>query len=89
MPTIKEIRDTAKLDHDSLSEVFYAQKGTVGVTSQEQADFDLRHANIWADMETAIKLASDYVEPILPRDLVKEITELQEKVFKLEEKLLV
>jgi hypothetical protein len=86
MPTIAEIRAKYKKLHDDLSIPFYEKKHSVGVTPQEQADFDTQHAKIWADYDAEIKTASDYVEPIPPRDPEVEIDELKIRLENLEKK---
>ena len=77
----EEIRAKYKKQHDELSEAFYA--GTSGLTKEE---FDLQHGKVWSDMDIEIKIASDYVEPVPPRNALAEITKLEERIAALEVK---
>jgi hypothetical protein len=76
--TTAEIKAKHRKRHDTLSRKFYTKKHSAGVTPQEQEEFDLAHAKVWADMEAEIKKASDYVAPVPPRDLEAEFDRLLE-----------
>ena len=82
MPTAKEIKANYKAQHDTLSESYY--NGSSGLTKEQ---FDSQHGQVWDDMEAEIQTASDYVEPIPPRDLEAEIDTLKIKLVALELKV--
>ncbi len=85
MATMAEIRANHQGEHAALSVAFYEKKRSEeGVTPQEQADFDAAHAAIWLDLEAQLPTASDYIAPVLPRDIKGELTEAQNKIVALE-----
>lgn len=84
MSTTGQIRLKYKKLHDELAKKFYTKKHSTGVTEEEQEEFNKAHAEIWAGMEEDLKKASDYVEPVAPRDIEAELDELKERVKKLE-----
>ena len=77
----KEIRDKAKLVHDTRSATFYAlsPKGR----KKAKAKFDLDHGKIWSDMEAELLAAGYLTIPKPPRDLEAEIDELRTEIEKL------
>ena len=77
----EEIRAKYKKLHDELSEAFYA--GTSGLTKEQ---FDTQHGKVFSNMDAELKMASDYVEPVPPRDLAAEIDALKAKISALEMK---
>jgi polyhydroxyalkanoate synthesis regulator phasin len=84
VPTIVETKTKYQKLHDKLTKAFYKKKRSTGVTAEEQKEFDTKHAQIWQDMDEVIKTASNYVEPVPPRDLEAEVDELKRKVQELE-----
>ena len=76
-----EIRVKHKKLHDELSEAYYG--GTSGLTKEE---FDLQHGKVWSDMDIEIKTATDYAEPVSPRNLEAEIDALKVRISALEMK---
>ncbi len=84
MPTIFQIKANYKNQHDTLSQAFYAKKRSTGVTQAEQDTFNAQHKAVWDNCDTEIKTASDYVEPVKPRDLVAELDTLKTRIKALE-----
>ena len=78
--TAKEIKTSYKMAHDELSELHYQKKHTVGVTPEEQAQFDLQHGKILADMREEL-IAEGYLVVLPP------VKSLEERVAELEAKL--
>ncbi len=74
-----EIKANYKAQHDEFSKLYYSKSS--GLTKEE---FDIQHAKIWTDMESELKTASDYIEPIPPRNLLTEIDDLKARLEKLE-----
>ena len=78
----EEIRAKYKKQHDELSEAFYA--GTSGLTKEQ---FDTQHGKVFSNMDAELKMASDYVEPVPPRNLEAEIDALKAGISALEAKI--
>lgn len=88
MLTKNEIRTKYKTQHDPQSKLFYDKKhSTGGATEEETSAFLAWHNQLRKDEEAEIKTASDYVEPVPPRDLAKEIDDLRAKIDKLKSPL--
>jgi len=49
--------------HDALTNTYYSKKRSVGVTEQEQMDFDREHAAIWNNCENALIDAGYLTKP--------------------------
>jgi len=81
-----EIKANYKAQHDTLSEAFYAKKRTIGVTPEEQAQFDQEHGQIWDGMRTELIAEGYLIIPNPPRDLATEIDDLKTRLIALEPK---
>ena len=77
----EEIRVNYTKQHDILSKAYYG--GTSGLTKEQ---FDTQHGKVWSDMDVELKIASDYVEPVPPRNLEAEIDALKARISVLEVK---
>jgi len=69
--------------HDKMSEDFYNKKHSIGVTQQEQADFDKKHLIITQKYEADL-IANGYAEPRIEheRQLTDdEIRNIREKIL--------
>ena len=78
----EEIKAKYKKLHDDLSASYYG--GTSGLTKEQ---FDTQHGKVWSDMDIEIKTATDYAEPVSPRNLEAEIDALKAKISALEAKI--
>ena len=78
----EEIRAKYTKQHNELSASYYG--GTSGLTKEQ---FDTQHGKVFSDMDAELKMASDYVEPVPPRDLAAEIDALKVRISALEAKI--
>jgi len=86
---IKEIKANAKKEHDLLTRLFYNPPESLPVEDRiTKEEFDLQHAKVWADMEAEIKTAEDYIEPVKPRDLAKEIDAIKADILSLKSEVI-
>lgn len=83
MVTLKETRLKYKEIHDELAAVYYPLKRAGLVDTELEAIFITSHAENEANREAELKTASDYIEPVPPRDLEAEIDELKARLDKM------
>ena len=77
--TEQEIRDRYKKQHDLLSERYYEKH------ELSKTEFDHRHGNIWADLESELIAKGFKTPPIPVRDLAVELDQVIIKVRDLEQ----
>ncbi len=78
MTTERELKDTAKAAHDTLSAAYYAKTPVEQAASK--AKFDLEHGQIWDGLDAELITGGYKQVPVLPRDLKAEIDELRAEI---------
>jgi len=74
--TEKEIRDNAKLAHDTLSESYYSGKSKL---TKDQ--FDLQHGQVWNGMDAELLVGGYITLPKPGRNLEAEIDEIKAQLL--------